>query len=78
MLPFLKPKKLSAIIIAKTKPEGGVEPIAEEGEQTPEMVGIAEQLISAINSKDANAVAEALQAAHECAMYAHEETEEEY
>lgn len=66
MLPFLKPKKMSAVIIAKTKPEGGVEPMHEEGEQMPEMVGIAEALISAIHSKDANAVAEALHAAMDC------------
>lgn len=66
MLPFLEPKKLSAVIVAKRKPDGGQEPINEEGEHPPELMAIAEDLISAIHSKSAQNVASALQAAVEC------------
>lgn len=67
MLPFLKPKKLSAVIIHKVKPEGGTTPEGEEGEPKPELMSIAESLISAVHSKDAAAVADALEAAvHAC------------
>lgn len=76
MLPFLKPKKLSAIIIHKTKPEGGTEPMHEEGEEMPELVGAAENLISAVHAKDAHATAEAIKAAFEiCESYPHYEGE---
>lgn len=76
MLPFLKPKKITSIIIAKHKPEGGIEPMHEEDEEMPELVGAAESLISAVHSKDAKAVAEALKAAFEvCDAYPHQEGE---
>lgn len=76
MLPFLKPKKMSSVIIAKIKPEGKIEPSHEEGEEMPELIGAAESLISAVHSKDANAVAECLKAAFEiCDSYPHEEGE---
>jgi hypothetical protein len=65
MLPFLQPKKLASIIMAKHKPEGGVEPMHEEGEASPEVMAIAEDLISAVHAKDANAVASALMAMKE-------------
>ena len=74
MLPFLKPKITTSVVIAKHKPEGGLEPLHEEGHEMPELVGAAEELISAVHSKDAHAVAEALKSAFEiCEMYPHEE-----
>lgn len=64
MLPFLKPKKLASIIIAKrAKPDGATTPVKEEGEHAPELMSAAEGIISAINNKDAGALASALGAA---------------
>lgn len=63
MVPFLKPKHISAVIIAKHKPEGGIEDMHEEGEDHPALMSAAEDLISAVQMKDAKAVAEALKAA---------------
>lgn len=75
MLPFLKIRKMSPVIIAKVKPEGNVEVEKEEGGVRPEMLAIADALISAIHSKDSEAVADVLEAAIEaCSM--HEEYEE--
>lgn len=62
MLPFLKPKNISSVIMTKIKPEGGIEPVNEEGEPAPEMMAVAEELISAVHSKDAKALAEVLSA----------------
>ena len=73
MLPFLQPKKMSSVIVAKMKPEGGVEP-EEATDSSLEMA--AEELIRAVHSKDASAVATALQAAFEvCDAMPHEEGE---
>lgn len=66
-LPFLNAKKIASIVIAKTRPEGGIEPMHEEGEAMPEMLSAAEDLLSAIEMKDAHRVAQALQAAFEIA-----------
>lgn len=63
MLPFLKPNKIAAVIIAHHKPEGGLSDEKEEGEAAPKMMEAAEALISAIHMKDAKAVAEALEQA---------------
>lgn len=60
MLPFLKAKKLGSILMARHKPDGGMEPMNEEGEHKPELMSAAEALISAIHAKDATAVAQAL------------------
>lgn len=65
MLPFLKPKKMASVIIATRKPNGSVMPEHEEGESEPGLMSAAEDLISAIHSKDASAAASALQAAFE-------------
>lgn len=74
MLPFLKSKKIGQVIIAKIKPEGQIEAEREENSATPELIAIAESLISAIHMKDAEAVALALEAAVDaCGMYEHEE-----
>lgn len=67
MLPFLQPKKMAGIIMAKVKPEGGVETTGEEGEMDHGFLAAAEALISAIHSKDAGAVAKALHEAFEIA-----------
>lgn len=63
MLPFLAPKKIASVIVAKTKPTGGIEPKGEEGEHDPALMSAAEDLISAVHMKDAVAVADALRAA---------------
>lgn len=65
MLPFLKAQKAPTTIMAVTKPEGGIETKGEDGEIDPGLMAAAEDLIHAIQSKDAKSVAMALQAAHE-------------
>jgi len=67
MLPFLQPKKAAAVMIAKRKPSGSIEPMHEEGEQDPGLMSAAEDLISAVHAKDAKGVADALKAAFEMA-----------
>lgn len=62
MLPFLQAKKLSSVIIAKRNKDGTSEPMQEEGEHAPELISASENLISAIHSKDATKVADALKA----------------
>lgn len=64
MLPFLKPKKLASVIMAKTQKDGSVEPMNEEGEQAPEMMRHAEMLMQAMQAKDAGKVAEAMSNMH--------------
>ncbi len=63
MIPFMEPKKLASVIVAKRKPSGETEIKGEEGEAMPEAVMLAEELIRAVHAKDAEAVAEALEAA---------------
>lgn len=65
MLPFLKPKKISSVIIASRKKDGTVMPEHEEGENDAGLMAAAEDLISAVHSKDSSAVASALKAAFE-------------
>lgn len=60
MLPFLKPKQVAGIIIAKHKASGGIEPIQEAGEHSAELMMAAEELIRALHAKDAKAVASCL------------------
>lgn len=67
MLPFLnKPKPMGSVVVAMKddKPETS----HDEGSHPPELLAASEDLISAIASKDANAVAEALYAAYEVCM----------
>ena len=75
MLPFLKPKAMSGVIIARKKADGGgIEPMHEEGEHEPGLMAAAEDLISAFHMKDAKAVADALVAAfHVADLMPHEE-----
>lgn len=69
MLPFLQPRKQAGVIIAKRKPEGGIEPMHEEGEHEPGLMAAAEDLISAVHAKDAKGVADAMKAGYECCSY---------
>lgn len=59
MLPFLQPKKMSTVIDAKTKPEGGMEDMHHDDG----MMAAAEDLIKAVHAKDTKGVADALMAA---------------
>ena len=65
ILPFLKPKKVAGLIIAKRKPDGSKQEMYEGGEENSGLEACAEDLMRALNSKDAKAVAEALKAAFE-------------
>ena len=65
MLPFLKPKQIGSVIIARRKASGSIEPEQEEGSEHPAMVNAAEKMISAVHAKDATSVAEAMRMAHE-------------
>lgn len=57
---------MSSVIMAKTKPEGGVEAEAE-ADESPNMGlhSAAQDLLSAIEAKDTSGIAEALKAAHD-------------
>lgn len=59
MLPFLQPRKMSSVMMAVTKPEGGVENKGPEEEEDHALMSASEDLISAIHAKDATAVAKA-------------------
>lgn len=63
MLPFLAPKKMAGVIVAKMKKPAEIEPMHEEGEMEPGLMSAAEDLISAVHMKDAKAVAMALKSA---------------
>lgn len=78
-LPFLKPKasSVSGIIIAHRKPDGGQEMEPEAGDDSAPLHACAEDLIRALGSKDAKAVAEALKAAYEiCDSMPHEDPDQ--
>lgn len=71
MLPFLKPRQMTAIVIAKQKPEGSIE---DQGDPLEGLNVAASDLIKALGAKDAVAVAQALKAAFEiCDSMPHEE-----
>lgn len=82
MLPFLKPDKMGAVIMAKRKPSGAPETMGEKMSDggmphDPMLHAAAEELMNAIHSKDAAAVASAFQAAFNCLEQApHEEFSE--
>lgn len=76
-LPFLQAKKIGSVVMAKHKPNGGIEPMHEEGSHEPGLIAAAEALISAINMKDANAVAQALKDADTILDSAMSEMEQE-
>lgn len=64
MLPFLQPKKMGAMIMAK-RVNNKTEDIAEEGAPHPQLLKHTEDLISGIHAKDATAVATALESINE-------------
>lgn len=64
MLPFLKPKQVAVTMMKEREPDEGSE------DNSYGLKSAAEDLISAIHSKDVSAVAAALKAAHEiCESY---------
>lgn len=72
MMPFLKPARMSAMIMAKHKPEGGAETIGEVAPdgavQNPMLDAASDDLIRAVHAKDSAAVSMALKAAFSCCM----------
>jgi hypothetical protein len=62
MLPFLKERKIASVLVAKRSPEGEETTMPEVDEG---LMAAAEDLIRAVHSKDAHAVASALKAAFE-------------
>lgn len=77
MLPFLQPKKLASVIIAKRNEDGTSKPDEHEGEHTPELIKACEDLISAVHSKDATSVASAIKYAVDCIQGNHDASNEE-
>lgn len=67
MLPFMKPRRVTSLLIAKHDPETGIGNAEPEQEEKEGLLMAAEHLISAIHSKDAKAVASALRAAFDMA-----------
>lgn len=58
-------KKQDSVIMAKTKPSGGIEDVGRDDEHP--LLPVAEELLSAVHAKDANGIAVALQAAFDIA-----------
>ena len=78
MLPFLKPKHQTGIIIAQRKPDGKEELHGPEDQEDAGLEAAAADLIRAVHAKDEAAVAAALRAAFEiCDSEPHEEGEHE-
>lgn len=74
MLPFLKPRKQGSVVAVVTKPDGSNESMGPVDEHDPAFMSAADDLISAIHSKDSKAVADALKAAFTiCEAYPHKE-----
>lgn len=68
MLPFMRPKKQDSVVTMKMDTEGKTEPMGEEGENHA-LMSAAEDLIRAVHAKDAQGVADAMQAGHDiCSM----------
>lgn len=63
MLPFLKPKTVAGLIVAKRKPDGGKMEQYSEGNEDMGLESAAEQIIQAINAKDSKSLASAIRAA---------------
>lgn len=74
MLPFLKPKPMGSVVVAMKDDKSKTS--HEEGSHPPELMAAAEDLISAVGAKDAQAVADAMYAAFQvCESYPHAEGE---
>lgn len=56
------------MIMAKTKPEGGVEEMPDADDGMAPMHSAAQDLLSAIEAKDVAGIADALSAAHDIKM----------
>lgn len=65
MLPFLQPKKMASVMMAKRKKDGSHEIQHEEGGHHPALMSAADDLIRAVHSKDSHGVASAMKAGHE-------------
>jgi len=65
MLPFLTPKKAAGLIIARRKPDGGIEMVHEEqDDEASDGLGVAaKELVRAIHAGDIASVKESLRAA---------------
>lgn len=75
MLPFLKPKSVSGLIVQKRKSDGSQEMPQDPQEQDSSgLEACAEDMIRAFHTKDAKALASAFQSAFEiCDSQPHEE-----
>lgn len=62
MLPFFAPKKQSGTVIVQSHEDGSQEHLGEEGDDHG-LLSAAEDLITAVHSKDPHSVLEALKAA---------------
>lgn len=63
MLPFLKPKTAAGLIIERRKPDGASAAPERDDSSEQGLHQAAEELIRALNAKDAGSVASALRAA---------------
>lgn len=76
MLPFLKSRKQTGLIISHRKPTGEVQESHSEDDEIAPLRAAAEDLIRAVHDKDVAAVAEALESAFEiCDSMPHVEGE---
>lgn len=74
MLPFLKPRQVAGVIIAKRKPDGGTVTEAPEGDDMQPLEAACDDILRAIGAKDSKQLASAIQAAFEiCDSQPHEE-----
>ena len=65
-LPWLKQdKKVAGLIVEMRKPDGGLEETAQEDSEDTGIESCAQDLIKAVEGKDAKAVAQALKSAFE-------------
>lgn len=64
-LPFLKPRQVAGLIIAQRKPDGSKEEQYTEGNEGDGLESCMEDLIRALNAKDAKSAAQAFRAACE-------------
>lgn len=65
MLPFLKPRSQSGLIVSTRKPDGGSEESHMEGHEDEGLDACSEDLIRAMHAKDTKGVSSALKAAFE-------------
>lgn len=80
MLPFLKPKLQTGLIVSKRKPdEASEEPKHTDDSEMEALEVCMQDLIRALGSKDDKAAAKAYKAAFECCeSYPHEEADHSF